>query len=80
MLPLWDSGAGGTMVRHSRIGLDVSVWFILLLFFVFLLITLCETDWLREKVYFDGLVTDKKYTTTRLGFNAPNIFVVTLLA
>jgi len=37
-------------------------------------------DWLREKVYFDGLVKRDKYSVDRLGYKAPNIFVVQLLS
>jgi len=38
-----------------------------------------RVDWLREKVYFDGLSKREAYAETRLGFKAPNIFVVQLL-
>jgi len=37
-------------------------------------------DWLREKVYFDGLLKRDKYSVDRLGYRAPNIFVVQLLS
>jgi len=37
-------------------------------------------DWLREKVYFDGLVKRDSYSVQRLGYQAPNIFFVQLLA
>jgi hypothetical protein len=38
------------------------------------------TDWLREKVYFDGLAKKDPYSIQRLGYKAPNIFIVQLLA
>lgn len=68
------------MGRRSRIGLDELVCLSVPFSFRFLFINVCDSDWLREKVYFDGLIPDKKYATTRLGFHAPNVFVVTLLA
>jgi len=37
-------------------------------------------DWLREKVYFDGLAKKDTYSVQRLGYKAPNIFIVQLLA
>lgn len=36
-------------------------------------------DWLREKVYFDGLIKKDAYSIQRLGYKAPNIFIVQLL-
>ena len=38
-----------------------------------------RVDWLREKVYFEGLVRDDHYAKTRLGFKAPDIFVMELV-
>lgn len=35
-------------------------------------------DWLREKVFFDGLRKRDDYAIQRLGYKAPNIFVVQL--
>ncbi|PPQ79657.1 hypothetical protein CVT26_015783, partial [Gymnopilus dilepis] len=35
-------------------------------------------DWLRDRVYFEGLSRDDKYAQNRLGFKAPNIFVMEL--
>ncbi|KAF8898205.1 hypothetical protein CPB84DRAFT_1962785 [Gymnopilus junonius] len=35
-------------------------------------------DWLRDKVYFEGLARDDKYAQHRLGFKAPNVFVMEL--
>jgi len=37
-----------------------------------------RTDWLRDKVFFDGLEVDDDYATTRLGFKAPNVFTMSL--
>ncbi|KAF9050244.1 hypothetical protein BJ165DRAFT_1342466 [Panaeolus papilionaceus] len=37
-------------------------------------------DWLREKVYFEGLCKDPSYAKQRLGFQAPNIFIMELTA
>ncbi|KDR81938.1 hypothetical protein GALMADRAFT_240269 [Galerina marginata CBS 339.88] len=37
-----------------------------------------RVDWLRERVYFEGLTKDDNYTRSRLGFRAPNIFVMEL--
>ncbi|KAF8682199.1 hypothetical protein RHS04_02905 [Rhizoctonia solani] len=36
------------------------------------------TDWLRDKVFFDGLELDDDYSATRLGFKAPNVFTMSL--
>jgi hypothetical protein len=38
----------------------------------------CYLDWLREKVYFEGLVRKDQYTISRLGFTAPNILCMQL--
>ncbi|KAG6900355.1 hypothetical protein C0993_011986 [Termitomyces sp. T159_Od127] len=35
-------------------------------------------DWLRERVFFEGLRKDDAYTVSRLGYSAPNIFVMDL--
>ena len=35
-------------------------------------------DWLRDKIYFEGLTKKDHYTGARLGFKAPNIFVMNL--
>jgi len=35
-----------------------------------------RVDWLRDKVYFDGLSRRDHYAASRLGFSAPNIFVM----
>ncbi|KAH7890059.1 hypothetical protein F5I97DRAFT_1934826 [Phlebopus sp. FC_14] len=37
-------------------------------------------DWLRDKIYFDGLTKKDEYSVKRLGFKAPNIFVMNLAA
>ena len=37
-----------------------------------------SVDWLRDRVYFEGLSRDDKYAQNRLGFKAPNIFVMEL--
>ena len=36
------------------------------------------TDWLCEAHFFDSLIRDERYAEQRLGFNAPNIFVMKL--
>lgn len=38
----------------------------------------CDTDWLRDKVFFEKLVRRDQYAKSRLGFSAPNIFVMLL--
>ena len=38
------------------------------------------TDWLREKTYFEGLVRRDSYAISRLGYKAPNIFVMQLVS
>jgi len=38
--------------------------------------TLKRADWLRDKIFFDGLEVDDDYSLKRLGFKAPNIFVM----
>ncbi|KAH0830233.1 hypothetical protein J3R83DRAFT_1592 [Lanmaoa asiatica] len=37
-----------------------------------------RVDWLRDKIYFEGLSKKDHYTSSRLGFKAPNIFVMNL--
>lgn len=37
-----------------------------------------SVDWLRDKYYFDGLSKKDNYSIQRLGFKAPNIFVLNL--
>lgn len=38
-----------------------------------------RVDWLRERIFFEGLKLNGTYTTSRLGFKAPNVFVMTLV-
>jgi len=35
-----------------------------------------RADWLRDKIFFDGLEQDDDYSLKRLGFKAPNVFVM----
>ncbi|CDO71897.1 hypothetical protein BN946_scf184940.g44 [Trametes cinnabarina] len=37
-----------------------------------------RADWLREKVFFDRLTQNRSYSQQRLGYYAPNIFVLAL--
>ncbi|KAK0210161.1 hypothetical protein DFS33DRAFT_262250 [Desarmillaria ectypa] len=37
-------------------------------------------DWLRDRYYFESLRRDDAYAESRLGFKAPNIFVMSLTA
>jgi len=37
-----------------------------------------HTDWLKERVYFEGLERREDYAKQRLGFSAPNIFIMVL--
>ncbi|TRM55495.1 hypothetical protein BD626DRAFT_525371 [Schizophyllum amplum] len=37
-----------------------------------------RVDWLRDRMFFEGVRKDPDYTRGRLGFDAPNIFVMTL--
>ena len=37
-----------------------------------------RTDWLRERVFFDKLSRKDGYAKARLGYSAPNIFVLSL--
>jgi len=37
-----------------------------------------RVDWLRERTFFDGLKKRDNYAISRLGFKAPNIFVMEL--
>jgi hypothetical protein len=39
-----------------------------------------RADWLRDKIFFDGLELDDDYCEKRLGFKAPNIFHMSLCA
>jgi len=38
----------------------------------------CCVDWLRDKYYFEGLSKKDNYSLQRLGFKAPNVFVLSL--
>lgn len=35
-------------------------------------------DWLRERVYFEGLSKEDSYARGRLGYSAPNVFIMDL--
>jgi len=37
-----------------------------------------RVDWLRERVYFEGLSRDDNYARHRLGYKAPNVFIMDL--
>jgi len=37
-----------------------------------------RVDWLRDKVYFEGLSRDDNYSRQRLGYRAPNVFIMDL--
>ncbi|KAF7294607.1 hypothetical protein MIND_00997300 [Mycena indigotica] len=39
-----------------------------------------RSDWLRERTFFEGLRKNDGYAVSRLGFKAPNIFVMDLVA
>ena len=43
-------------------------------------LTLPETDWLRDRTYFETVIKDDSYVVSRLGFMAPNIVVMKLTA
>lgn len=35
-------------------------------------------DWFKDRYYFEGLKRDDRYAADRLGFKAPNIFIMEL--
>ena len=37
-------------------------------------------DWLRERVYFEGISRDDSYARQRLGYRAPNVFIMDLIS
>jgi len=37
-----------------------------------------RVDWLRDKIYFEGLSRDDNYAKQRLGYRAPNVFIMDL--
>lgn len=39
-----------------------------------------RVDWLRDRVYFEGLSKSDSYAIKRLGYKAPNIFLMTLMS
>ncbi|KAF8644952.1 hypothetical protein AX16_008167 [Volvariella volvacea WC 439] len=39
-----------------------------------------RVDWLRERVFFETLKKNDAYAVSRLGFRAPNIFILSLIA
>lgn len=74
--------AGGVTIRLSSLSIDsdalVSIFGATLRQLLYS--RFAYLDWLREKVYFDGLQKRDTYCVSRLGFKAPNIFIVQLLA
>jgi hypothetical protein len=59
--------------RYRRVG---AFYFSHIYAFLFLIFV---QDWLRERIYFEGLRKDDDYVQSRLGFKAPNIFVMDLV-
>ena len=45
-----------------------------------ILLTCFSLDWLRDRVYFEGLSKDDNYAKTRLGYRAPNVFIMDLIS
>jgi len=39
-----------------------------------------RVDWLRDRVFFEGLVRKDDYAVKRLGYKAPNIFIMNLVS
>lgn len=37
-----------------------------------------RVDWLKDRIFLEGIKRDDRYVQTRLGFQAPNIFVMSL--
>lgn len=37
-----------------------------------------RVDWLKDRIFLEGIKKDDRYVQTRLGFQAPNIFVMSL--
>ena len=46
--------------------------------FATLMLSCSMIDWLRDKIYFERLVRKDQYVKNRLGFTAPNIYVMSL--
>ena len=46
----------------------------------FLLVFSFVLDWLRERVYFEGLSRDDNYARQRLGYRASNVFIMDLIS
>jgi hypothetical protein len=42
-------------------------------------ILIVHTDWLRERIFFETLRKNDAYAVSRLGFKAPNIFIMDLV-
>jgi hypothetical protein len=59
--------------RYKRVGELLIVVYFLSVIYIFI-------DWLRERTYFEGLVKRDSYAVTRLGYKAPNIFVMQLVS
>ena len=53
----------------------VGGWFSLMLFHLYFP-DIGYQDWLRDKVSFESMVKDDNYIHGRLGFSAPNIFLL----
>ena len=64
--------------RLRRVGMSITI----LLFFQNFIasIFLCWVDWLRERVYFEGISKDNNYARQRLGYSAPNVFIMDLIS
>jgi hypothetical protein len=63
--------------RYKRVGASLFVpapFHSCSLFFLF------HLDWLRERTFFEGLRKSDAYSISRLGYKAPNIFVMDLVA
>jgi hypothetical protein len=65
--------------RLRRVGMSILPFFLypkyLISFDVFFF-----ADWLRERVYFEGLSRDDGYARQRLGYRAPNVFIMDLIS
>jgi hypothetical protein len=60
--------------RYRRVGASALVFTLLVLKYF------GGLDWLRERTFFEGLRKSDAYAISRLGFKAPNIFVMDLVA
>lgn len=63
-------------VRCRRVGENIFSRYQILLWTTRLMFPL--VDWFKDRIFFEGMRRDDRYAQSRLGFKAPNIFIMDL--